>query len=78
MNFLRLQLRALEVQGLDYVQFNDDEELTQSIINWKQQWADVEQRTKARRRKVKTEPSTGTPTPTPTPKIGSERGLGLA
>jgi hypothetical protein len=75
---LRLQLRALEVQGLDYVQFNDDEELTQSIINWKQQWADVEQRTKARRRKVKTEPSTGTPTPTPTPKIGSERGLGLA
>ncbi|KAL5346070.1 hypothetical protein ACLOAV_009101 [Pseudogymnoascus australis] len=78
LNFLRLQLRALEVQGLDYVQFNDDEELTQSIINWKQQWADVEQRTKARRRKVKTETSTGTPTPTPTPKIGSERGLGQA
>ncbi|OBT85864.1 hypothetical protein VE02_06069 [Pseudogymnoascus sp. 03VT05] len=75
LNFLRVQLRALEVQGLDYVQFNDDEELTQSIINWKQQWADVEQRTKARRRKIKTETSktsTGTGTPTPTPTIKSE------
>lgn len=79
---MRLQLRALEVQGLDYVQFNDDEELTQSINNWKQQWADVEQRTKARRRKVKTETSrmstgTGTPTPIPTPTVRSEKGLGL-
>ncbi|KFY10006.1 hypothetical protein V491_07842, partial [Pseudogymnoascus sp. VKM F-3775] len=82
LNFLRLQLRALEVQGLDYVQFNDDEELTQSINNWKQQWADVEQRTKARRWKVKTEASrmstgTGTPTPIPTPIVRSEKGLGL-
>ncbi|KFY70306.1 hypothetical protein V499_09280 [Pseudogymnoascus sp. VKM F-103] len=85
LNFLRVQLRALEVQGLDYVQFNDDEELTQSIINWKQQWADVEQRTKARRRKIKSEmskTSTGTgtltPTPTPMPTIGSQGGLGLS
>lgn len=60
------------------MQFNDDEELTQSIINWKQQWADVEQRTKARRRKVKTETLTETPTPTLTSKVGSESGLGLA
>ncbi|OBT63971.1 hypothetical protein VE03_06004 [Pseudogymnoascus sp. 23342-1-I1] len=77
LNFLRLQLRALEVQGLDYVQFNDDEELTQSILNWKQQWADVEQRTKARRRKIKTETSkmsTGTGTSTPTPTVKSEGG----
>lgn len=79
LNFLRLQLRALEVQGLDYVQFNDDEELTQSIINWKQQWADVEQRTKARRRKIKTETSnTSTGTGTLTPTVRSEAGLGLA
>jgi hypothetical protein len=76
---LRVQLRALEVQGLDYVQFNDDEELTQSIINWKQQWADVEQRTKARRRKIKSEASkTSTGTGTPTPTIGSQGGLGLS
>jgi hypothetical protein len=70
-----LQLRALEVQGLDYVQFNDDEELTQSILNWKQQWTDVEQRTKARRRKCKVETATGMSTPTPA--MGSQEGRGL-
>jgi hypothetical protein len=46
-------LRALEVQGLQYIPFNADKELSESIKNWKLEWADIDQRTKARRRKCK-------------------------
>ena len=62
---------------MDYVGFNEDEDLTQSIINWKQQWADVEQRTRARRRKLQTESSGKTSTGTLTPAMGSRAGSRL-
>jgi hypothetical protein len=38
---------------LQYIPFNADEELSESIKNWKLDWADIDQRTKARRRKCK-------------------------
>jgi hypothetical protein len=38
---------------LQYIPFGADEELTESIKNWKLDWADIDQRTKARRRKCK-------------------------
>jgi hypothetical protein len=53
LTFLRLQLRALEVQCSAYIPFGADEELSESIKNWKLEWADIDQRTKARRRKRK-------------------------
>jgi hypothetical protein len=49
--FLRLQLLALEVQGQQYIPSNADEELSESIKNWKLAWADIDQKTKARREK---------------------------
>jgi hypothetical protein len=39
------------VQCSAYIPFNADEELSESIKNWKHDWADTDQRTKARRRK---------------------------
>jgi hypothetical protein len=53
LSFLRLQLRAIEVQSLEYIKANTDEELSQSINQWKKDWKDVDQRTKALRRKCK-------------------------
>jgi len=38
---------------LQYIPFNADEELSESIRNWKLDWADTDQRTKARRKKCK-------------------------
>jgi hypothetical protein len=38
---------------LQYIPFNADEELSESIKNWKLDWADIDQRTKARRKKCK-------------------------
>jgi hypothetical protein len=43
----------LEVQGSQYIPFNADEELSESIKNWKLDWADIDLRTKARRKKCK-------------------------
>jgi hypothetical protein len=51
LSFLKLQLRALEIQGMDYIP--PDEDLSESIKNWKLDWEDVDQRTKLRRRKCK-------------------------
>jgi hypothetical protein len=79
LSFLRLQMRALEVQGMQYIPFNADEELSESIKNWKLDWADIDQRTRARRRKCRdliegngagTEPETETGLGTGTP-VGS-------
>lgn len=53
LTFLRLQLRALEVQCSAYIPFGADEDLSESIKNWKLEWADIDQRTKARRKKRK-------------------------
>ncbi len=43
----------MEVQGSQYIPFNADEELSESIKNWKLDWTDIDQRTKARRKKCK-------------------------
>ncbi|RDW62768.1 hypothetical protein BP5796_11070 [Coleophoma crateriformis] len=53
LKFLRLQLRAMEVQCLRHVPPDEDEELTESIRNWKVDWEDIDRRTKARRKKAR-------------------------
>lgn len=49
LKFLRIRLRALEVQCLQYVPLNEDQELSESIKNWRIDWEDIDRRTKARR-----------------------------
>lgn len=49
---MRIQLRALEVQGEQYIPFNADAELSESIRNWKMEWADVDMRTKKSRKRL--------------------------
>jgi hypothetical protein len=53
LKFLRIQLQALEAQCAQYVPRNDDPELTESILNWKVDWEDIDRRSKARRKKCK-------------------------
>jgi len=49
LSILRIQLRALEVQGQQYILFGADDDLSQSIRNWKQEWRELDLRTKTRR-----------------------------
>lgn len=51
LNYLRLQMRAIEVQALEHIESSQDEELTQSIRNWKQQWTEIDQSIKDKRKK---------------------------
>jgi chromosome segregation ATPase len=51
LSFLRVQLKALEVEGQRYIPFNADAELSTSIRNWKLEWADVDMRTKKAKRR---------------------------
>lgn len=44
-------MRAIEVQALEHIESSPDEELTQSIRNWKQQWAEIDQSIKDKRKK---------------------------
>jgi len=51
LKFLRIQLQAIEAQCGEYLPLNKDEDLTQSITNWKIDWEDINQKSKARRKK---------------------------
>ena len=51
LKFLRIQLQALEVQCAQYIPRDEDPELTQSILNWKVDWEDIDKRSRARRKK---------------------------
>lgn len=51
-------MRAIEVQALEHIEDGQDEELTQSIKSWKEQWVEVDKGVKEKRRKL----SVGTPT----------------
>ena len=46
---LRLQLKAIEVQCLQYIPPDADPELVQSIQNWKADWANLKKKWASRR-----------------------------
>ena len=48
-------MRAIEVQAIEHIELNQDEELTQSIRNWKQQWTEIDQSIKDKRKKCAAE-----------------------
>ncbi|KAJ9141887.1 hypothetical protein NKR23_g7564 [Pleurostoma richardsiae] len=49
LRFLRLQLKAIEVQSLEYMPPDADPELVQSIQNWKSDWASLHRKWTERR-----------------------------
>lgn len=51
LNYLRIQMTALEVRGEGHIGFEQDEELTQSIKTFKEQWREVDERTREMRKK---------------------------
>ncbi|KAI9738500.1 MAG: hypothetical protein M1818_005397 [Claussenomyces sp. TS43310] len=51
LSYLRIQLRALEVRGDQYIPYNADAELAESIRNWKLEWADVDMKTRRAKKK---------------------------
>jgi len=50
LKFLRIQLQAIEAQSSQYIPKVDDQELTESIRNWKIDWEDIDKKSKARRK----------------------------
>jgi hypothetical protein len=50
LQFLRIQLQAIQTQYNEYLPQNRDEELSESIRNWKIDWEDIDRRSKARRK----------------------------
>lgn len=52
LSYLRIQMTALEVRGEGHIEYEQDEELTQSIKTFKEQWKEVEQRTRELRKKA--------------------------
>jgi hypothetical protein len=51
LRFLRIQLQAIEAQCSQYMPREEDEELSQSIMNWKVDWENIDRRSRARRLK---------------------------
>jgi len=51
LSFLKLQMRAVEVQSLRYVPIDADRELAESIMKWKLDWARIDERTRSPLRK---------------------------
>ncbi|KAH6683293.1 hypothetical protein B0J14DRAFT_613199 [Halenospora varia] len=51
LKFLRIQLQAIEVQCAEFIPRSPDKELTESIMNWKVDWEDIDRKSKARRKK---------------------------
>jgi len=47
LSFLKLQMRAVEVQSLRYVPVDADRELAESIMKWKLDWARIDERTRS-------------------------------
>ena len=55
-------MRAIEVQALDHIEASQDEELTQSIKSWKEQWVEVDRGVRDRKKKCVLEtPTRGSP-----------------
>ncbi len=53
LKFLRIQMQAIETQASQYIPKDEDPELTESILNWKVDWENIEKRAKTRRKKHK-------------------------
>jgi hypothetical protein len=51
LKFLRIQLQAIEAQSSQYIPLDGDDELTQSIMNWKIDWEAIDKRSKERKKK---------------------------
>jgi hypothetical protein len=51
LQFLRIQLQAIQTQYNELLPQNRDEELSESIRNWKIDWEDIDRRSKARRKR---------------------------
>lgn len=52
LTFLKLNLRMLEIQAEPYMLKDDKDGLQEGIRRWKLDWADVDQRRRARRKKT--------------------------
>lgn len=52
LTFLKLNLRMLEIQAEPYIPKDDKDGLREGIRRWKLDWADVDQRRRARRKKT--------------------------
>ena len=52
LTFLKLNLRMLEIQADPYIPKDDRDGLREGIRRWKLDWADVDQRRRARRKKT--------------------------
>ena len=52
LTFLKLNLRMLEIQAEPYILKDDNNGLQEGIRRWKLDWADVDQRRRARRKKM--------------------------
>lgn len=49
LKFLRIQLQAIEAQCSPFIPQDEDQELSESITNWKIDWEDINRRARARR-----------------------------
>ncbi|KAH8811763.1 hypothetical protein F5884DRAFT_855099 [Xylogone sp. PMI_703] len=50
LKYLRIQMQAIEVQCSPYLDPSEDEDLSQSIQNWKQDWETIDKRWKNRKK----------------------------
>lgn len=49
LTYLKVQLKALEVQATPYIPLHNDNDLADAIRRWKLDWADVDARFRERR-----------------------------
>jgi len=49
LKYLRIQMQAIEVQCSQYLTPGEDDDLSQSIKNWKQDWEIIDKRWKTRK-----------------------------
>jgi hypothetical protein len=54
--FLKLQLKALEVQALRYIPPDDDEGLVEGFQRWKEDWRELDGHFRTRRRSRREQP----------------------
>ncbi len=59
LNFLKIQLKALEVQASRYIAREDDKELSEGIRSWKSDWMELDKQLKARRKRRKEDKGDG-------------------
>lgn len=51
LRYLRIHLQAIEVQTAQCMPRNQDPVLSESIMNWKVDWAEIDRRSKERKRR---------------------------